>query len=67
MIELVIAACLSTGICQDFSTLYDPRDVSLITCMTAGQPQVARWQQEHPLWQVRRWRCGQADTSTARL
>lgn len=67
MIELVIAACLATGPCQDFRTLYDAREVSLITCITAGQPQVARWQQEHPLWQVRRWRCGVNDPTTARL
>jgi hypothetical protein len=25
--------------------------------MIAGQTEVARWQQQHPKWQIRRWRC----------
>jgi hypothetical protein len=58
VIELVIAACLAAGECRDFTLLYDPREVSLMTCMVAGQPEVARWQTEHPAWQVRRWHCG---------
>jgi hypothetical protein len=58
MIELVIAACLATGECRESRLTYDARDVSLMTCMIAGQPQVARWQQEHPAWRIKRWHCG---------
>lgn len=62
MIELVIAACLVTGgECRDFKLLYDAYDVSLMTCMVAGQPEIARWQESHTGWQVARWRCGIAD------
>ena len=60
MIELVIAACLATGECKESRLTYDARDVALITCMIVGQPQVARWQQEHPAWQIKRWHCGAA-------
>jgi hypothetical protein len=60
MIELVIAACLATGECKESRLIYDARDVSLMTCMIAGQPQVVRWQQEHPAWQIKRWHCGVA-------
>ena len=61
-VELVILACLSGGVrCQDFSLLYDPREVSLMTCMVAGQPAVALWQAEHPLSELRRWSCGLTD------
>jgi hypothetical protein len=67
MIELIIAACLSAGTCQDFRSLYDPREISFLTCVTAAQPQVARWQAEHPHWQVRRWQCGFLDTTSARI
>ncbi len=67
MIELVIAACLSAGNCQDFRSLYDAREVSLMTCMVAGQPQVALWQQSHPLWQVRRWHCDLVDPESAEI
>jgi hypothetical protein len=65
MIELVIAACLATGDCRDFSLLYDPYEVSLMTCMIAGQPEVARWQAAKPDWQVRRWHCGLQETRSA--
>ena len=46
MIELLIAACLMTGECRDFSLLYDSREVSMMTCTTSGQAEVARWQAE---------------------
>lgn len=58
MLELVIAACLASGHCQDFSQLYDPREVSFLTCVMGAQPEVARWQESHPDWRVVRWRCG---------
>jgi len=67
MIELLIAACLSASTCQDFRSLYDAREVSLLTCMTSAQPQIARWQAEHPLWRIQRWQCDIPDTTSARL
>lgn len=67
MIELVIAACLTTGECRDFKLLYDAYDVSLMTCMVAGQPEVARWQVAHSDWRVTRWSCGLQDTRSSSL
>jgi hypothetical protein len=60
MIELVIAACLTTGECRESRLTYDAHDVSLMTCLVAGQAEIARWQQQHPAWQVKRWHCGVA-------
>ena len=61
MIELLISACLIGGDgCRDFSQLYDAREVSLMTCMTTGQPVIARWQDSHPGWTVTRWSCRDA-------
>ncbi|GLS32413.1 hypothetical protein SAMN04488498_11792 [Mesorhizobium albiziae] len=57
MIELVIAACLATGECQESRMTYAASDVSLMTCMIAGQAEIARWQQQHPGWRIKRWRC----------
>jgi len=65
MIELVIAACLVSGDCRDFSLLYDQREVSVMTCLMAGQPEVARWQLGHPGWEVAGWSCGVLDNRTA--
>lgn len=67
MIALVIAACLETGECRDFNLLYDPREVSLMTCMIAGQPQVAIWKESHPDWAVKRWSCGVHDPRVAKI
>ena len=58
MIELLIAACLATGDCREVSLLYDPHEVTLLTCIMSGQAEVARWQAQHPAWQVQGWRCG---------
>ena len=57
MIELLIAACLAQVECRDHSLLYSAHDVSLMTCMVAGQAEVARWTTRHPLWTVERWEC----------
>jgi hypothetical protein len=63
MIELLIAACLASGECRDFPLLYDPYEVSMLTCVTSGQAEVARWQTSHPEWRIVRWRCGVASAS----
>jgi hypothetical protein len=60
MIELLIAACLLSGECRDFSLLYDSREVSMMTCVISGQTEVARWKSGHPDWRIVRWRCGVA-------
>jgi hypothetical protein len=60
MIELLIAACLASGDCREVSLLYDPREVTLLTCLVSGHAEVARWQARHPDWRVERWRCGLA-------
>lgn len=65
LIALVIAACLDAGKCRDFSLLYDPYEVSLMTCMIAGQAEVARWQEAHPDWRITRWSCGLSDGRVA--
>ena len=57
MIELLIAACLTSANCRDFPLLYDAREVSIITCITSGQAEVARWQEGHPGWRIVRWGC----------
>jgi hypothetical protein len=57
MIELIIAACLAAGECRESRLAYDANDVSLMTCVVAGQTEVARWQQQHPAWRIKSWRC----------
>ncbi len=60
MIELLIAACLSSASteCRDFSLLYDPYEMSLIACSLHGQQHIARDKRTHPEWTVATWTCG---------
>lgn len=68
MIELIIAACLMAAPdCREFRLQYDAHEVSLMTCMMAGQPQVARWQQAHPKWWVKRWHCDRHDPRSSKV
>lgn len=68
MLDLVIAACLTLhGECRDFHLLYDPRDVSVMMCVAGGQIQIADWQQSHPDWTVRGWRCQYRATDVAEI
>lgn len=67
MIALVISACLGAGECRDFNLLYDPYDVSLMTCTIAGQPEVSRWAESHPGWRVERWFCDLLDPRVTEL
>lgn len=67
MIELLITACLLSGSCQDFRLNYDAQEVSLMTCTMFGQVEVARWNQQHMPWQVKRWRCTYADQRDEQL
>ena len=55
VIELSLRACRDA--CQDFSLLYDAYQISLLTCMIAGQREVAAWAESHPGWRVERWSC----------
>ncbi|HET9069887.1 MAG TPA: hypothetical protein VFN28_14680 [Amaricoccus sp.] len=68
MLQLVIAACLHNAQpCQDFSLLYDPREVSLMMCVAGGQIEIARWKETHPDWTVVRWRCGYTPNGVAEI
>jgi hypothetical protein len=60
MIELLIAACLSTSAseCRDFSERFEPYEMSLMTCTIHGQNYIAAWNRSHPDWTVARWSCG---------
>ena len=60
MVELVIAACLATGECRETRLTYIAEELSPMTCVVAGQAEIARWQQQHPAWQIKRWHCGRA-------
>lgn len=57
-VELRIDACNPESICRLASLLFDPYHVSLMTCMIAGQREVAAWSLRNPTWTVKCWSCG---------
>ncbi|WP_410219206.1 hypothetical protein [Paracoccus sp. (in: a-proteobacteria)] len=73
MIELLISACAFSAQlaeplpqCRDFSLLFDAHEVSIMTCMVHGQPQVAKWKETHPDWRIERWQCRPRDLRESR-
>lgn len=55
MIELIFVACLSAipTTCERRAMQFT--DVTVMTCTFGAQPELARWVNEHPGWQIRRW------------
>lgn len=57
MIELLFVACLTTspGDCHEEVMVFF--EVSPMACMMGAQPQLAKWTNDHPDYQVQSWRC----------
>ena len=57
MIELLFVACLSLSPtdCREQSLLYS--EVTPMACMMGAQPELAKWVESHPKFQVKSWKC----------
>lgn len=57
MIELVFIVCLSAApaTCKQHAMQF--ADLTIMTCASAAQPQLAQWAANHPDWRIRRWTC----------
>ncbi|MBN8911485.1 MAG: hypothetical protein J0H65_05375 [Rhizobiales bacterium] len=58
MLSIILSACLiaDPNQCRDFKI---PLDTSMdaLHCTMAAPPYFAKWAEEHPQWQIRRWKC----------
>ncbi|MGE0024049.1 MAG: hypothetical protein AB7S70_10515 [Hyphomicrobium sp.] len=58
MLSIILSACLISDphSCKDFKI---PLDVSMDArqCTMAAPPYFAQWAEEHPNWQIKRWKC----------
>lgn len=61
MIELMFVACLATAPDDCFERSLVFTDVSPMMCMMGAQPQLAKWVNEHPKYQVRSFKCRMVD------
>lgn len=59
MIELVFVVCLVGGSadCKTVTPDYGREYPHVLACMREGMVRAAQWQETHPDWSVRRWRC----------
>ena len=63
MIELLFVACLSTSPsdCQERSLIFT--DITPNQCMMGAQPELAKWVNAHPNYQISKWRCQMVQTA----
>jgi hypothetical protein len=56
---ILISVCLlaSPSTCREERLNFSFEQVSAMTCLVGSQAAIAEWQQGHPGWQVKRWRC----------
>lgn len=57
MIELIFVACLASAPdeCNEQRLLFT--DVSPMACMMGAQPQLAKWTQDWPGYEIQSWKC----------
>ncbi len=58
MLSIILSACLVSdpAECRDFKIPVDFR-MPAKNCTMAAAPGCARWGNEHPQWQIKRWKC----------
>jgi hypothetical protein len=58
MLAIIISACMANdpNVCKDYKI---PLDVvtDAMRCAMDAPPHFAQWAEEHPGWQIKRWRC----------
>jgi hypothetical protein len=58
MLTIVISACLVADpkSCKDYTLPVDG-DMDTVQCALIAPPFLANWQETHPQWTVKRWKC----------
>jgi hypothetical protein len=56
---ILLIACLvaSPSTCREERISWSFEGTSQVACFAKSQHAIVRWQEEHPLWRVARWRC----------
>lgn len=58
MLSIILSACLiaEPAHCRDFKIPLNV-NMDLMRCAMAAPPHFAQWAEEHPQWQIKRWKC----------
>jgi len=61
MVELLFIACLAGAPdeCSERSMLF--ADITPQHCLMGAQPELAKWVNQHPTYQIKSWKCRNAD------
>jgi|APFEC2959095171_1045051.scaffolds.fasta_scaffold28232_2 hypothetical protein len=60
MLSIILSACLiaNPSHCRDFKIPLDAEvGMDSMRCAMAAQPHFAKWNEEHPQWRIKRWKC----------
>ena len=62
MIEIVVMVCMidAPTQCRDVNLNFAAENITPMQCVMQGQVEMSKWIDEHPGWQVKKWRCGRA-------
>lgn len=65
MIELVFTACLisSPTQCEDKHLTF-AENMNPLQCLMGAQPELAKWNEAHPKWQINKWKCRSVRTAS---
>lgn len=58
MLAIILSACLlnDPATCRDFKVPLNA-DIDITRCAMFAPPHFSQWANEHPGWQIKRWRC----------
>ena len=58
ILELAFVVCSTTSPihCEEKSLLFTD-EISVFACTMGAMPQLAKWIEEHPKWQIKKWKC----------
>lgn len=61
MLAIILSACLANdpSVCKDYKITLDT-DIDPTRCAMDAPPHFAQWVEEHPGWQIKKWRCAEA-------
>lgn len=61
MLAIIVSACMINDpkVCKDYKIQLQ-EEMDSLTCAMYAAPYFVPWQQEHPGWQIKRWRCAAA-------
>ncbi|PPD00138.1 MAG: hypothetical protein CTY31_08585 [Hyphomicrobium sp.] len=64
MLAIILSACLANdpSVCRDYKIPLSS-DVDVTNCAMSAPPHFAKWTEEHPGWNITKWRCTAASDS----